>query len=239
MGKNQEKLTRAASWGPPLPTWPLTPWLGGREHTPTGAVHLWIPRAPHSAAPAEGRVKSSPGCLPCVRAPKGKQLWNLPAASFDIWSTPHCENRETSELPPGSLRRAGRACRLEALRGGGFCLQRAFLSSGPSGRPRQVLSALGLWTRAQRSRRPEPGLLICACSPHLLTPFSPLSPRPTTLLSPSGQCPAPQGAEDRSPQEGTERDCPVPGRAGGCVAARLAGWSLRVARGPCHPHSLF
>jgi len=170
VGKNQEKLTRAASWGPPLPTWPLTPWLGGREHTPTGAVHLWIPRAPHSAAPAEGRVKSSPGCLPCVRAPKGKQLWNLPAASFDIWSTPHCENRETSELPPGSLRRAGRACRLEALRGGGFCLQRAFLSSGPSGRPRQVLSALGLWTRAQRSRRPEPGLLICACSPHLLTP---------------------------------------------------------------------
>lgn len=41
-------------------------------------------------------------------------------------------------------------------------------------------------------------------SPHLLTPFSPLSPRPTPLLSPSGQCPAPRGAEDRSPQKGME-----------------------------------
>lgn len=94
--------------GPSPPARPLTPWLGGREHTPTGAVHLRIPGAPHRAAPAEGRIKSSTGCLACVRAPNGKQLWALPAASFDdIWSTPHCENRETTAPPPGSPKTGG------------------------------------------------------------------------------------------------------------------------------------
>ena len=38
-------------------------------------------------------------------------------------------------------------------------------------------------------------------SPHLLTPFSPLSPRPTPLLSPSGQCPAPGGSRGQEPSE--------------------------------------
>ena len=38
-------------------------------------------------------------------------------------------------------------------------------------------------------------------SPHLLTPFSPLSPRPTPLLSPSGQCPAPWGGRGQEPSE--------------------------------------
>ena len=41
--------------------------------------------------------------------------------------------------------------------------------------------------------------------PHLLTPFSPLPSRPTPLLSPSGQCPAPQRAEGRG-QEASERN---------------------------------
>lgn len=68
---------------------------------------------------------------------------------------------------------------------------------------------------------------------HLSPP--PHSP-PRFLLDPSAQ---PLGTESSCTvgrgQGPSERnggaDCPVPG----CVTARQKGWSLRVARGPCHP----
>ena len=142
-GKKPGEADKGSLLGPSPPHMAPHSLAGWGRTYPNTGVHLWIPKAPHSAAPAEGRVKSSPGCLPCVRAPKGKQLWTLPAASFDdIWSTPHCENRETPALPPGSLRRGAE------LVGRRLFVGEASVSRGPVSwafrkAPGHALNALG------------------------------------------------------------------------------------------------
>lgn len=129
------------------------------------------------SCPSRGRIKSSTGCL-TVSGLKGKAaVGSASRLCGDIleYLTVRTE-RPLRFLLESRKRRAGRPCRLEALRWGGFCLQEAFLSPGPSGRPRPVLSAVGLWTQRSTLSETEPGLLMQWYAPHLLTPQGLRSP---------------------------------------------------------------
>ena len=97
------------------------------------------------------------------------------------------------------------------------------------------------WFNPSSLSVPSPFLL-----PPVLSSLPTSSPPSAPSLPDQHPCSAPQdsvqphgGQRTGALRKEWRGDCSVPGRAGGCVAARLEGWSLRVARGPCHPHSLF
>ena len=137
----------------------LLGWVG--ENTPQHGRPPVDSQSSTQRCPSRGARKIQPWLLTLCQGSKGKAAMDSASGIFwrhleypSLWEPRDpCASSWISE-------KGDRACRPEALRGGGFCLQRACLLGLPE----------GPWTRAQRSRRPEPRLLICACAPHLLTP---------------------------------------------------------------------